>query len=149
MATFEEEMRLLEKGIEAVAAAAPQIFISSLEELRGVYLNRIFKRGLASDGRLIERGYRSPGHRKKRRDRGRQVRIKDLNFTSDLLRSVQTGVAGNSYAMGFISNQSRLIASGQEQQTKRNIWEVSETEERIFERSLLKNIDRVLLNVIA
>lgn len=101
--------------------------IAALSSVQGLYLQRIHNDRKATDGTSLGR-YRNDYYKQKRRNAGRQVEEKDLEFHGDLRRSVKIGTSGTANVMGFDNDLSRLIATGQEEQIGKEVFMVSDDE---------------------
>lgn len=104
---------------------------SVLLRLNAEMQQRIFNRGLASDESPMG-PYRSASHRKRRQNAGRQVNYKDLEFTSDLRRSIVLGRLGRRNVIGFSNNRNRIKAAGNEQQIGKRVFGTSRSERRLI-----------------
>lgn len=116
---------------------APAAFLA-LKRLEGDMKDRIHKFGEDSNNRKLRtfakkrdpQGRYSKQHGLKRRMRNRNVDLKNLDFTSSL-RNKGYAVAKQSDgrpALGFLQDRFRLIAGGQEEQTRQKIWDMSPKE---------------------
>lgn len=124
----------------AIAQSKDRIEIPALSEFLGSYLNRIFKRGLSSDGRRI--GIYVSNWAKTRQKRGRQIAYKDLFFTGELRNSIQIGKSSNDNVIGFVNDTARKISEGQQGQTGKDIFTATETELKRLDKAIVKNLDR-------
>lgn len=108
--------------------------VAALERINGEMKARIFQNGLASDGTPLDTfstpalGRYSRGYGLKRQKAGRRTDAKDLEFHGDLRKSIAVGKTGQSNVIGFQYDAARLIAEGQEKQTRKKIWTPSDEE---------------------
>lgn len=103
--------------------------IAALHAVQGAMLQRIHNKRQASDESSLGK-YKNPAYKEKRKAAGRQTDGKDLEFHGDLRRSVKVGTTGGRNSMGFDKDMARLIAEGQTGQIKKQIYELSDAEER-------------------
>lgn len=99
---------------------------TALNRISAEMQNRIFTDGKATD--LTPLGQYSPKYAKYRRQNNRQDDYKDLEVYGDLRRSIQVGVSGKKYALGFATTASRLIATYQQEQTNKTIFRANKAE---------------------
>jgi hypothetical protein len=99
----------------------------ALKTLEGSMKVRIFTDGKATNGRKIGR-YKSKAYAAKRRAANRQTRYKDLEFYGDLNRNITVGKHRRDYVLGFANSKAKLIADGQEGQTRKTIFKPSTAE---------------------
>lgn len=119
--------------------------IVSLNRLEAEMKFRIFNKGEATDGSAIGQ-YRSDQYKKQRQAAGRQTGYKDLEFNSDLRRSIQKGKTGNLNTLGFTNDKARLIAEAQQtpRQTGKVIFSASRDELALAIQSYNDEIDFAL-----
>lgn len=133
-----------EKYIAKVTAAflknVSSFEIAALSSLQGLYLQRIHNRGEATDGSKIGK-YVTDYWREKRKEKGRQVSYKDLEFNSDLRRSVKIGTSNGKNVMGFDNDMSRIIATGQQEQTEKTIFAISISEQNEMDDAYVRELE--------
>lgn len=109
--------------------AKGRIIVPALNLTLGDFLFRIFNEGKDANGGQIGT-YRS-SWKKVREDNGRQTGYKDLEFSGELRRSIVVGeTSEGDAAIGFRFGKQALIAEGQELQTGKEIFKLSETEKK-------------------
>lgn len=116
--------------------------------IEGAMKYRIFTEGLDSSGGSIG-SYKSKSWIKTRSENGRQVGKVDLEFTGDLRNSIQVVQDGKEVFIAIINDDKYIIAKGQEERRKKDIFlptneEVAEVEEYVAEL-----IDAELEKIIA
>jgi len=151
MAEFLDRMivRLSDPNIDSRAAWL------ALTNLERDQKKRIHQKGLASDNsplrtfakRRFPAGRYSLQHGRKRDQKGRRTDIKNLDFTGDLRRNLRgygVGTFKGKPAYGFFQDKFRIIANGQQAQTRQDIWGMSKQEEdnvvEIYTDELLEDI---------
>lgn len=135
----------LKKLGEAIVKSRNRAEISALKTVEGLMKVRIHNRGQSTEAGLIGR-YRSRW-RQVRLNAGLQVAYKDLEFTGDLKRNVTVGVSDGENVLGFRNTKARLIAQGQEQQTKKEIYTPTEREYKAMYNAYVKVIRKAFRNV--
>ncbi len=114
--------------------------IAALSSLQGLFLQRIHNDRKTTSGMSLGQ-YRSIQYKKKRVDAGRQVDEKDLELYGNLRRSVKIGMSGGNNVMGFDNDMSRLIASGQENQIKEEVYTPSDSELQEMNDAYFRELD--------
>lgn len=105
-----------------------QIVLPAMKLAEGLLKKRIFNEGKASDGARIGSYSQLSGWRKIRESKGRQVAYKDLFFNGDLQRNITVGTNKGDFVLGFASDKFRKIMEGQEQQTSKDIINLTKEE---------------------
>lgn len=113
-----------------------QAAFAGLKRLEGEVKRRVHQQGKGSDERPLgtfaksvdDDGFYSKQHGRLRRKRGRRTSPKDLQLTGGLIRSYTVGTNKGRYVFGFLTDKSRLIAVGQEEQTRTRIFGPSSRE---------------------
>lgn len=129
----------LKKNIGRATEAAEASMIGYIE---GEVKARIHQRGEAHSGQIGD--YRSPSHRRKRTAAGRQIGKKDLVFKGNLIRQYGKGTFKGKRVLGFFQNRYRLIAEGQQAQTKKTIFKVRQSEIDEGKKQYLRTYNRIL-----
>ena len=114
--------------------------IAGLSELAGLYKRRIHNNGEATDGSKIG-NYKSAQYKAFRVLQNRQVSYKDLELYGDLRRSEQIGVSNGRNVFGFTRDLSRLIAEGQQEQTGKIIFGVSDKEQQAADDAYIRELN--------
>jgi hypothetical protein len=121
---------------------------AALKRLEGEHKRRIHQRGRASDGTQMKTfaakkdkaGFYSRDYARIRDRFGRGTSKKDLQFLGNLIRSYTVGQYKNRYVYGFLNDRSRLIAEGQQSQTRKDIFGASPSE--------IKNVTKIFADQI-
>lgn len=125
---------------------------AALKRLEGEMKRRIHQQGQSSDGTQLSTfaekkdpaGYYSKQWGSKRRRFGRTVSKKDLQFYGDLLRAHTVGTFNDRFVYGFLYDMARIIAEGQEGQTRKPIFSISDRERdlvvQIYSERLVQDI---------
>ena len=125
---------------------------AAFKRLEGEHKRRIHQQGQGSTytalGTYAEKrdpaGKYSFAYGAKRRAAGKSVTVKNLYYAGGLSRSYTTGLYQNRYAYGFLTYRSRLIAQGQQGQTRQEIFSLSDKERdlvtTIYAEQLVKAI---------
>lgn len=138
--------RLEQKLDDAIEAAE----IGALQRLIGEMKRRIHNEGKGVTGTHLDTfsrprlGRYSLGHGRFRKNRGFGVGTKDLEISGSLRRSYQVGKSGDKNVIGFTFDKSRLIAEGQEQQTRQTIFAASDAEINTAQKAYVATIQRLL-----
>lgn len=192
-------LALLRKAIRANRRRIQRV---ALETLEGLYKQRIFNRGLSSDGRQIgkystkdmligrssfsdgkggggigtkEAGKKAfakrqkpplkwvtlgkgpgrkrlavlkGGYAKFRKLSGRQTSKVDLEFTSDLRNGIQIGTNKSDLVFGFINDKERIKAEGNQARFKKDIFDISATEQKAVDKAIIREIDAILIKAL-
>jgi hypothetical protein len=109
---------------------------------------RIFNEGRATDGGAIG-AYKSKSWIKKRSETGRQVGKVDLEFTGDLRNSIQVVKDGREVVIAIINDEKFIIAKGQEDRRKKDIFLPTDEEVKEVEQYVAELIDAELEKIIA
>ncbi len=109
---------------------------------------RIFNEGRATDGGAIG-AYKSKSWIKKRSESGRQVGKVDLEFTGDLRNSIQVVKDGREVVIAIINDEKFIIAKGQEDRRKKDIFLPTDEEVKEVEQYVAELIDAELEKIIA
>lgn len=120
--------------IEELRTGIEDAEIAALQRIEGEIKARIFQNGQAADGSQLDT-FSKPSFGRyslqwglKRSAAGRGITVKDLEFKGDLRRAIAVGKSGNSNVIGFTFDLARLIAEGQEGQTRKKIWAPNDEE---------------------
>jgi len=122
---------------KAILDSEKRISISILQRRRANMNQRIFVKGIATDGALITSKVIAKGSRigaysqrqgSARRSRGRQTTLVDLNDTSNLRSSLIIGESGDKVVLGFRDMKSRRIALSHEQYREKEIFRGTRSE---------------------
>ena len=125
--------------------------VAPLEFARGEMLFTIHNEATATDGSPIGQpkaakpphiGVYGRAHGRRRARRGRQTDRKDLELNSDLRNSVVLGETDGMPSVGFDNSKARLIAEGQQAQTGKRIWGLTDSGRKQFISQLEKALDR-------
>ena len=138
---------LLKSIARVVNANQKRIQLVALKEAEGRLKQRIFNKGLGTEGRNIGR-YKIGAWKTKRELAGRQTSKVDLEFTSDLRNGIQIGTNGNDLVLGFISDLQRKKADGNTSIFKKPIFPLSTTEEKAVEKAVIREIDEIIRKLI-
>ena len=136
------DSKFVDNVIQCIRDRRALIAVSSMNRLLGSMKIRIFNQGRATDGGLI--GPYISAWKNVRAKAGRQTAYKDLEFSSDLRNSIQVGTSSGEVVIGFLVDKSRLIASGQEQQTGKEIFTPTQEEIDLTVESVLDLVDECL-----
>jgi hypothetical protein len=116
--------------------------------VEGAMKFRIFNEGRATDGGAIG-GYKSKSWIKKRSETGRQVGKVDLEYTGDLRNSIQVVKDGREVVIAIINDEKYIIAKGQEDRRKKEIFLPTDEEVKEVEEYVGELIDAELERIIA
>jgi len=136
-------MATLAEIVRRISANADRIQLSAMKRAEGEFKLRVYTRGEATDGSKLG-PYRSEQHKRRRVRRNRQVSNKDLNFEGDLFRGTVTGSQDGKALFSITTNKLRLIAQGQEKQTGKEIFRLSEEETDLAFRTVQAEVEAVL-----
>lgn len=137
--TLDELNKKLEEVAEDMAKLAVDAPFAVVKNVEGIYLKRIFNRGLDTNGSSIGE-YKKASYKKKRDAEGRQTDYVDLQFKGDLFNSIQSGTQDEK-AVIFFNNQNELkIANHLTTKYKKDIFQVSESEKETAKQFMLDYI---------
>lgn len=114
--------------VDTIIANKNKWAYEALTRIEADMKTRIFNEG--KDVQDVGLGKYSPKYAKYRQENSKQIGYKDLEFDGDLRRSIQVGTSGDRTVLGYIRDNSRLIAQGQEKQTKKIIFKPSASERK-------------------
>jgi hypothetical protein len=109
-------------------------------DAQAIIQNRVQQEGRGADDSL---GSYSSSYAEKRREAGRQTRIKDLTFSGDLFRNWVTESQGSSYTVGFASKREADKADWLEARFGR-IFYLASDEQAQIEANILTQIAKIL-----
>lgn len=138
----------------ATALSSKDLELFAINEFRQLINERIFSFNKALDNSSFGT-YRSESYKKKREDAGRQIRIKDLQFSGELANDLDIGEYKGKTALGFKSDRSDTIVEGQEKgsrtksgkevkQINKPIFSANQDEVDIVFEKLSLEIDRII-----
>lgn len=133
-------------GSDAISRPA----FAALKRLEGEMKRRVHQNGQDVNGQQLKTfskkklGSYSLAYGKKRDKAGRQVSVKDLEFHGNLRRAITVGTYENGYALGFLYDKARLIAEGQEGQTRTTIFAPSDEERQLMMDIFIDQLSRVI-----
>jgi hypothetical protein len=121
----------------------------SANEINAEFQNRVFnsEEG-AKDTTGKGLGGYSNSYAKKRLKAGRQIKFKDLEFTGSLRRSIRTGRAENEVQILITSGLEVKKAIDLEKQTKKNIFNLSDSEIESFNEKSIKLFNNEIEEII-
>lgn len=131
---------MIERLLDIIEANSDKWLYAALSRIEADMKTRIFNLGQDVDG--LGLGTYSPKYAQYRKDNNKQTGYKDLEFDGDLRRSIQVGISGNKRVLGYTRTDSRLIAKGQEKQTKKIIFKVTEDEKKAALETLKQEFER-------
>lgn len=88
------------------------------------------------------------GYAKFRRLFGRKTDKVDLEFTSEMRKSIQIGTNAGTPVLGFVDDFQKLKSEGNEKRFKKKIFTVSKTEEDIIDQSIDREITRIVQRIV-
>jgi hypothetical protein len=112
----------------------------------GILKDRVFGQGKSTEGKIGK--YKDRKWAVKRFNAGRQISYVDLNFTGELMNSIQVGEDKNDVVLYINNDKKYLIARGQEEQqarkvgkSKMDIFSLSKEEEEAVIEYITELID--------
>lgn len=111
---------------------------------RGKYGDTKFKNGKQRKSAYFETGYAGL-----RKALGRQNRFVDLNLTGNLEKSIVVGTRAKGVSLGFKDSESAKLAGYHEEKFGKDIFNVTESEEKEVIKAIDEMVDDIFENLIS
>jgi hypothetical protein len=157
--TLEQLDSFFDHFLSCAAESAERAEILALKNAEGIIKQRIFNKGLATDGEAIglkgarkspryEGGQYSRSYGRKRDKAGRQTGYVDLEFNGNLRRDIQVGQVQGFNALGYARQDGATLMRYSEEYRKSQIDKLTDEErERIlldYELTLKSDLQKCL-----